>query len=231
MPERLELEDAGRLAAREHRVRLLVVERDARRCRGRRSARTPCRSRRGCAGRGSPSSAGRAPRRSSPRTASRLPGRRPSAGAARSRSAARRRSRRRRRGSSLRASALERRARSTISFATGSESNALLQLGAGLEALVERLARAFRDQLRDLVDDPVRHLEHAAGVAHGGARGHGRERDDLRDAVAAVLLGDVVDDALAARRRRSRCRCRASTCGPGSGSARRAGRSGSGRGR
>ena len=36
------------------------------------------------------------------------------------------------------------------------------------------------------------------GVAQRGARGHLRERDDLRDAVAAVLLRDVVDDALAA---------------------------------
>ena len=73
-----------------------------------------------------------------------------------------------------------------------------LQLGAGLEAVLERLARAFRDELRDLVDDAVRNLEHAARVAHGGARGHRPERDDLRDAVAAVLLAHVVDDALAA---------------------------------
>ena len=62
------------------------------------------------------------------------------------------------------------------------------QLLAGLEAVVERLARPFRDELRDLVDDAVRHLEHAAGVADGGAGGHRPEGDDLRDAVAAVLL-------------------------------------------
>ena len=41
-------------------------------------------------------------------------------------------------------------------------------------------------------------LQHAAGVAHGGAGGHRPERDDLRDAVAAVLLAHVVDDAVAA---------------------------------
>jgi hypothetical protein len=35
---------------------------------------------------------------------------------------------------------------------------------------------------------------HAADVAHGGARLHGAERDDLRDVLAAVLLGDVGDD-------------------------------------
>ena len=74
----------------------------------------------------------------------------------------------------------------------------LPQLGAGLERSLERLARAFRDELRDAVDDAVRDVEHAARVADRGARGHRREGDDLRDAVAAVLLGDVVDDAIAA---------------------------------
>ena len=74
----------------------------------------------------------------------------------------------------------------------------LLQLGAGLEALLEHLARALRDQLRELVDDAVRHLEHAPGVAYGGAGGHRPEGDDLRNAVAAVLLAHVVDDAVAA---------------------------------
>ncbi len=74
----------------------------------------------------------------------------------------------------------------------------LPQLGAGLERLLERLPRAFGHELRDPVDDAVRHLEHASGVAERRAGGHLRERDDLRDAVAAVLLGDVVDHALAA---------------------------------
>ena len=120
----LELEDAGRLAAREHRVGLACRRAGSRRCRGRRrSARPPCRSRRGCAGRGSRSSAGRAPRRRSSRTASRPPGRRPSAAAAR-RSIS---------GSapittpaawieSARVSPSSGRARSTISFAIGSAS-------------------------------------------------------------------------------------------------------------
>ena len=69
---------------------------------------------------------------------------------------------------------------------------------AGLEAALERLAGPFRDELRDAVDDAVRHLEHAAGVADGRAGGHRPEGDDLRHAVAPVLLGDVVDDSLAA---------------------------------
>ena len=56
----------------------------------------------------------------------------------------------------------------------------------------------FRDELRDPIDDAVGDLEHPPGVAERGAGGHLREGDDLRDAVAAVLLGDVVDDALPA---------------------------------
>ena len=74
----------------------------------------------------------------------------------------------------------------------------LAQLAARPERVGEQLAGAFGDQLRDLVDDAVGHFEHAARVADGGARGHRRERDDLRDAVGAVLLAHVVDDALAA---------------------------------
>ena len=138
-------------------------------------------------------------RRRPSRTASRPPGRRPSAGAAR-RSIS---------GSapittpaawieSARVSPSSGRARSTISFATGSESTALRSSAPGLRHSSSVWPGPFRDQLRDLVDDAVRDLEHAAGVADGGAGGHRREGDDLRDAVAAVLLGHVVDHALAA---------------------------------
>ena len=74
----------------------------------------------------------------------------------------------------------------------------LRELLPRLERVLERLARALRDELRDPVDDAVGDLEHAPGVAERGAGGHLREGDDLRDAVAAVLLGDVVDDALPA---------------------------------
>ena len=85
-----------------------------------------------------------------------------------------------------------------ISFATGSASIALRSSPPGLRQSASVWPGTFRDQLRDLVDDAVGHLEHAARVADGGARGHRRERDDLRDAVGAVLLAHVVDDALAA---------------------------------
>ena len=74
----------------------------------------------------------------------------------------------------------------------------LAQLGTGLERRLERLPRPFRHELRDAVDDAVRDVEDAPGVANRGARRHGREGDDLRDAVAPVLLGDVVDDAVTA---------------------------------
>ena len=74
----------------------------------------------------------------------------------------------------------------------------LAELGAGLQALLEVDLRALGDQLRDPVDDAVGDVEHAPRVAHGGARGHRPEGDDLGDAVAAVLLGDVVDHPLAA---------------------------------
>src|SRR4029079_19214434 len=54
------------------------------------------------------------------------------------------------------------------------------------------------DQLRNLVDRAVRDLEHAPGIAYRRAGHHRPEGDDLGDPVAAVLLRDVVDDALAA---------------------------------
>ena len=38
---------------------------------------------------------------------------------------------------------------------------------------------------------------HARDVAHDGARLHRAEGDDLRDVLAAVLAGDVVDDLAA----------------------------------
>ena len=72
------------------------------------------------------------------------------------------------------------------------------ELLARLQAVVEVDLRAFGDQLRDPVDRAVGDLEHAAGVADGGARHHRPEGDDLGDAVAAVLLGDVVDHPVAA---------------------------------
>ena len=73
-----------------------------------------------------------------------------------------------------------------------------LQLLPGLHRVLEVDLRPFGDELRDAVDRAVGHVEHAAGVADRRARHHRPERDDLGDAVAAVLLGGVVDHAVAA---------------------------------
>ena len=74
----------------------------------------------------------------------------------------------------------------------------LAQLLARLHALLEADLHAFRDELRDAVDGAEGQAQHAAGVAHRGLRGELAERDDLRHALAPVLLGHVVDHALAA---------------------------------
>ena len=80
----------------------------------------------------------------------------------------------------------------------GVRVDGLAQLGSGLERVLEHLPRPLRDHLRDAVDDAVRDVEHTPGIADRSAGGHRREGDDLGDTVAAVLLGDVVDDAVAA---------------------------------
>ena len=76
----------------------------------------------------------------------------------------------------------------------------LLELAAGQHGLAEGgRRRLLGDHLGDLVADGVGLAHHAGGVAHGGPRRHGAEGDDLRHVVAAVLVGDVVDDLFAAR--------------------------------
>ena len=67
-----------------------------------------------------------------------------------------------------------------------------------LERLVERHADFQRNQLGDLVHVAVRMTEHAADVAHHRFGGQGAVGDDLRNAVAAVLVGDILDDPVAA---------------------------------
>ncbi len=79
-----------------------------------------------------------------------------------------------------------------------------LQLLARLQALLEARAAAH-DRLRDLLGEPVAGAvvvaEHPGGVAGGRARRHLAEGDDLRDALAAVLVGDVADHPLASAHR------------------------------
>ena len=72
------------------------------------------------------------------------------------------------------------------------------ELGRIFERLVDGDADGGRDHLGDAVDLAVGHVERAAYVFDRGFGGHGVEGDDLRDLVAAVLAGDVVDDLAAA---------------------------------
>ena len=62
----------------------------------------------------------------------------------------------------------------------------------------DQLAGLERDQLRDAVAEQVRQVQHPADVAHRRLRGHRAERGDLRHRPGAVLLLDVLDDAVAA---------------------------------
>ena len=66
------------------------------------------------------------------------------------------------------------------------------------ERLVERHVERRRNLLGDAVDVRVRHVHHAADVADDGLGLHRAERDDLRDVLASVLLGDVGDHLAAA---------------------------------
>ena len=65
-----------------------------------------------------------------------------------------------------------------------------------LKRLVNRdVAPAYgrRDELGDLLNVGVRHVERAAHVLDGGLRGHRAEGDYLADGVATVELRDMVD--------------------------------------
>ena len=88
----------------------------------------------------------------------------------------------------------------------------LAQFLAALQALLERWGAASigsgsssRAGLRSR--SPA---EHARRVARRLPRRHAVEGPDMRDALAAVLFGDVTDHALHGRAPRSRCRCPAS---------------------
>ena len=74
----------------------------------------------------------------------------------------------------------------------------LAQLLAGLQALVEADLNAVGDALGDAIDGAVRETKHPAGVARGLLGGELAKGDDLRHALAPVLLDDVVHHALAA---------------------------------
>jgi hypothetical protein len=68
----------------------------------------------------------------------------------------------------------------------------LLEIGLGVERLVDRDLELFGDELGELVRLGERDLVHAADIADRGPGLERPERDDLRD--VPVLLADVVDD-------------------------------------
>ena len=76
----------------------------------------------------------------------------------------------------------------------------LLKAGLLRECVLQLDVELIRDQLRDSVDFADLHVEHAADVLDRRARAERAERDDLRDLLAAVLLGDVLNDLAAAMR-------------------------------
>ena len=69
----------------------------------------------------------------------------------------------------------------------------LAQHGVLVDRPLERHVERRRDLLGDPVDVGVGHVEHAADVAHHRLGLHRPEGDDLRDVLAAVLAGDVLD--------------------------------------
>ena len=53
------------------------------------------------------------------------------------------------------------------------------------------------NELADAITEGVTHVEHTAHVANGGTRGHGAEGGNLTDRIAAILVLDVVNHAVA----------------------------------
>ena len=72
-----------------------------------------------------------------------------------------------------------------------------LQVGVGVEGLLDRDAQLAADQLADLVAHVVGVAQHARGVAHGVFGLQLAEGDHARDVVFAVELADVLDHVLA----------------------------------
>ena len=75
-----------------------------------------------------------------------------------------------------------------------------ISLSAGLssERFLERHVERRRDRLRDAIGVGVWDVHHPGDVADDRARLHRPERDDLRDVLAPVLVGDVLDHLAAA---------------------------------
>src|SRR5512138_1111612 len=72
-----------------------------------------------------------------------------------------------------------------------------LQLRLLLERVLERNAELEWDELRDRIGKAVAQAEYARDIAHDGLRGHRAVRNDLRNALTTVTVGDVLDDSIA----------------------------------
>ena len=67
------------------------------------------------------------------------------------------------------------------------------KLAGLLEGFVERDVELVGNELGQTIHVAIRQIHGAAHVFERGFGGHGAEGDDLRDVVAAVFLGDVID--------------------------------------
>ena len=74
----------------------------------------------------------------------------------------------------------------------------LLQRRRFLDRILQLDVQRGRNHLGDAIDVGIWHVHGAAHVLDGGFCGHGAEGDDLRDVLAAVFAGHVVDDFAAA---------------------------------
>src|ERR1035437_3049986 len=70
----------------------------------------------------------------------------------------------------------------------------LAEARLGFHGVVERDVQDVGHQLGEALHVREAHVQHAAHIFDGGARGHGVEGDDLRHLLAAVFLSDVLDD-------------------------------------
>ena len=72
-------------------------------------------------------------------------------------------------------------------------SRELAEARLGFDRVLELDVQDVGHQLGDALDVGEAHVEHAAYVLDGGARGQGVEGDDLRHLLAAVFFGDVLN--------------------------------------
>src|SRR5213594_917582 len=73
--------------------------------------------------------------------------------------------------------------------------NQSLQVGTLIHRLLERNVQLRRNQFGDSVDFRIGHLQAPARISNDATRSHGTESDDLRNILAPVLFGHVIDNS------------------------------------